>query len=93
MTKIAESAEPLACVFFGITPLAFFTIVAEITDTYDYTDWVVKVESNDRDGNTKKKMHYKDCPKSTHGIPTLEMRHRADDKPKKYSITPGFILC
>ena len=50
-------------------------------------------ERDDRDGNKMKTKYFKACPKKTDGKPTPGRRHRADNEKKKYTITPGFILC
>lgn len=93
MKGIVRTVDSLASLFIAIVPLSFFSEVAKRTHKYCYEDWVVKKTAKDRDGNTKKKLYFSDCPPLTDGEPTPGRRHRADNEKKKYTISAGYIIC
>ena len=93
MIAVARKGTSLSAIFLAIVPLTFFVRVAELSEKYCYKDWVVEKERDDRDGNRMKTKYFQACPAKTNGKPTPGRRHRADNETKKYTITPGFVLC
>ena len=65
--QIVRQAETLACIFLALIPMSFFVQVANYSQRYAYTDWVIAKLGTDRDGNPRKKEHFEPCRADTPG--------------------------
>ena len=92
MKQATRSSADFAVLFFLIIPFAFWEKVAAWTKKFSYKDWVVEKIGKDRDGQKKKVRYFEDVPPDLERR-TTNKRHRADKEKKRYTITPGFVLC
>lgn len=80
-----------SCIFLALIPLSLFEKVAEVTNEYDYKDFVVKQVAHNRDGDFKQESMLLECEEYTNSKKTPKARHHADTERNKLKATTAYV--
>ena len=83
MQDIARRSADISTIFFSVFPVTLFSYIAKISQKYAQVDFVIKVDTVDRDGASAK-LIFKECRRTNNGS-----KHRATKG--SWNFTSGYI--